>query len=47
VTFTQSADDNGARIGAEVELKYGFSFQVETQQKQEQGKFSIQWGHSY
>lgn len=47
VTFSQGAEDNGVNIGIEVDLKHGFSFVIETQQQQEQGKFSLRWSLNY
>ncbi|MEN9654509.1 MAG: hypothetical protein RL235_621, partial [Chlamydiota bacterium] len=47
VTFTQGAEESSGSIGVEVELKHGFSFQIESDQLQEQGIFSIKWNTTY
>lgn len=47
ISVSQGAEDNSTNISIEVELKYGISFLAETQQQQEQGKFTIKWNLNY
>jgi autotransporter translocation and assembly factor TamB len=44
ITLSQSA--TSSQVIVEVEFKHGFVFQAETQ-KEEEGKFSLKWTHSY
>lgn len=47
VTVTQGAGPDQREVGVEVDLSKGFSFQAETQQQLEQGKFTLKWNYSY
>jgi hypothetical protein len=47
VSFSQGAEDSSSNISIEVEIKDNFSFQAETQQQTEQGKFSLKWYVNY
>jgi hypothetical protein len=47
VTFSQSASDSGPEISVEVELKGNFVFQVQNDQRQEQGIFTLKWSRNY
>lgn len=47
VSFSQGADDSSSNISIEVDLTHGFIFQAETQQQEEQGKFSLKWHRAY
>lgn len=47
VSFSQGAEDASTNVSIEVELKGGLSFVLESQQAQEQGKFTLRWSHNY
>lgn len=47
VSFSQGADDSSTNISVEVELKGNFVFQVESDQRQEQGIFTLKWSKNY
>ena len=47
VSFSQGAEDSSSNISIEVEIQDNFSFQAETQQQTEQGKFSLKWYVNY
>ena len=47
VTLSQGMDQDTSNIIVEVDLSHGFIFQAETQQQEEQGKFTIKWNFSY
>ncbi|MFA6118756.1 MAG: translocation/assembly module TamB domain-containing protein [Parachlamydiales bacterium] len=47
VSFSQGEDQGSSNIIVEVDLKRGFIFQAETQQQEEQGKFSLKWRRNY
>lgn len=47
VSLTQGAEDSSTNISVEVEIKDNFSFQAESQQQTEQGKFSLKWYVNY
>jgi translocation and assembly module TamB len=47
VSFTQGAEDASGNIGIEVDLKHGFILELESDQRQEQGKFTLKWSKSY
>ncbi len=47
VSLSQGAEQGSSNIIVEVDLKKGFIFQVETQQQEEQGKFSLKWRRNY
>jgi len=47
VSISQGEEQGSSNIIVEVDLKKGFVFQAETQQQQEQGKFSLKWRHNY
>ncbi|MBN2479576.1 MAG: translocation/assembly module TamB domain-containing protein [Parachlamydiales bacterium] len=47
VSFSQGEEQGSSNIIIEVDLKHGFIFQAETQQQEEQGKFSLKWRHNY
>lgn len=47
VSFSQGAEDSSTNISIEIEMKNGFVFQLESDQKQNQGKFTLKWNHNY
>jgi len=47
VSFTQGPLDSAPNISVEVELKNNFVFQIESDQYQEQGKFTLKWKLNY
>jgi translocation and assembly module TamB len=47
VSFSQGEEQGSSNIIVEVDLKHGFVFQAETQQQEEQGKFTIKYRHNY
>ncbi len=47
VSFSQGADDSSSNVSIEVDLKHGFVFQAETEQQEEQGKFTLKWNTNY
>ncbi len=47
VSVSQGAEDSSTNASIEVEIKDNFVFQAETDQKQEQGKFTIKWTLNY
>ncbi len=47
VSFTQGVDESSTNISVEVELKGNFVFQIESDQHQEQGKFTLKWNLNY
>jgi autotransporter translocation and assembly factor TamB len=47
VSFTQGAEDASGNIGIEVDLKHGFVLELESDQRQQQGKFTLKWARSY
>ncbi len=47
VSFSQGAEDSSTNASIEVELKNNFVFQAESEQQQEQGKFTLKWTLNY
>lgn len=47
VSFSQGEEQGSSNIIVEVDLKKGFIFQAESQQEQEQGKFSLKYQYNY
>jgi len=47
VSVTQGSDFSNPNIRIEFEVREGFSFVLESQQPQEQGKFSLKWSKIY
>lgn len=47
VSFSQGAEEDSSNISIEVEAQGGLSFLLESDQSQEQGKFTIRWSHTY
>jgi hypothetical protein len=47
VSFSQGTEDSSTNASIEVEIKDNLIFQAETQQQQEQGKFTIKWSLNY
>ena len=47
VSLSQGAEESSTNIRIEVEIKDNFSFQAESQQQTEQGKFSLKWYVNY
>jgi hypothetical protein len=47
VSLSQGMEQGSSNIIVEIDLKHGFIFQVETQQEQEQGKFTLKWNLNY
>lgn len=47
VTFSQGMEQGTTNVIVNVDLKYGFMFQAETIQQQEQGRFSLLWNRNF
>jgi len=47
VSLTQGAEESSTNINIEIELKNGWVIQLESDQRQEQGKFTVKWNHNY
>jgi translocation and assembly module TamB len=47
VSFSQGAEESSTNISIEIEMKNGFVFQLESDQQQNQGKFTLKWNHNY
>ncbi|MBU6445966.1 MAG: hypothetical protein KGQ49_01035 [Verrucomicrobia bacterium] len=47
VSFSQGADESSTNISVEIELKNNFVFQIESDQRQEQGRFTLKWNLNY
>ena len=47
VSFTQGTEESSTNISVEIELKDNFVFQIESDQRQEQGKFTLKWNLNY
>ncbi len=47
VTFTQGTDESSTNISVEIDLKRNFIFQIESDQRQEQGRFTLKWSLNY
>lgn len=47
VTYTQGPDESSTNISVEIELKRNLLFQIESDQRQEQGKFTLKWNLNY
>lgn len=47
VSFTQGAEESSTDISVEIELKGNFVFQIQSDQRQEQGKFTLKWNLNY
>lgn len=47
VSFTQGAEQSNTNISVEVEIKGNFILQIESDQSQEQGKFTLKWNLNY
>ena len=47
VSIKQGAEDSSPNIAIEVDLTQGFTFEAESQQQPEQGKFSLKWNLNY
>lgn len=47
VSFSQGAEDSSTNISVEVELSGNFVFQVQSDQRQEQGIFTLKWSKNY
>lgn len=47
VSLTQGAEESSTNISIEVELNGGWIVQLESDQRQEQGKFTIKWSHNF
>jgi autotransporter translocation and assembly factor TamB len=47
VSVSQGFEGGSANLSVEVDLTNGFVFQAESQQEQEQGKFTIKWNLNY
>ncbi len=47
ISVSQGPEGGSTNLGVEVDLPHGFIFQAESQQQQEQGKFSIKWNFNY
>ncbi|PIS02776.1 MAG: hypothetical protein COT85_01725 [Chlamydiae bacterium CG10_big_fil_rev_8_21_14_0_10_42_34] len=47
VTFTQGTEESSTNISVEIDLKSNIVFQIESDQHQEQGKFTLKWRLNY
>jgi len=47
VSVSQGEEQGSTNLIVEVDLLHGWVFQAETQQQQEQGKFSLKWRTNY
>ena len=47
VSVSQGFDAGSTNLSVEVDLTNGFVFQAESQQEQEQGKFTLKWNLNY
>lgn len=47
VSYSQGPDENSSNVSVEIELKNNFVFQIENDQRQEQGKFTLKWNLNY
>jgi hypothetical protein len=47
VSFTQGTDDSSTNISVEIELRGNLVFQIQSDQHQEQGKFTLKWNVNY
>ncbi|MBI5272761.1 MAG: translocation/assembly module TamB [Chlamydiia bacterium] len=47
VSYTQGAEDASGNLSIEIELQNGLVIQLESDQRQEQGKFTFKWNHNY
>ena len=47
VSVSQGASQGSSNVIVEVDLTHGFIFQAETQQEEEQGKFTIKWNVNF
>jgi autotransporter translocation and assembly factor TamB len=47
VSFSQGADESSTNVSVEIDLKRGFVLQIETEQQEEQGKFTLKWNVNY
>ncbi|MBN1914897.1 MAG: translocation/assembly module TamB [Parachlamydiales bacterium] len=47
ISFSQGTQQGSSNIILEIDLKEGFSFQIETQQQEEQAKFTLKWGRNF
>jgi autotransporter translocation and assembly factor TamB len=47
VSFSQGLEQGSSNVIVEVDLKKGFTFQAETIQEQQQGKFTLKWNFNY
>lgn len=47
VSLSQGAEEDSTNISVEVDIHDNFVFQIESDQKQEQGKFTIKWNLNY
>lgn len=47
VSFSQGTDESSTNVSVEIELKDNFVFQIESDQHQEQGKFTLKWNLNY
>ena len=47
VSFSQGTENSSANLSVEVEIGSGFVFVAESDQRQEQGKFSVRWNRNY
>jgi len=47
ISFSQGEEQGSSNVIVEVDLKHGFIFQAETQQQEEQGKFSLKYRYNY
>lgn len=47
VTLRQGTEESSTNISVEIELKHNFVFEIESDQRQEQGKFTLKWNLNY
>lgn len=47
VTFSQGTEQGSSNVIVDIDLSHGFIFELETQQEEEQGKFTLKWNYNY
>lgn len=47
VSLTQGTEESSTNISVEIELKNNFIFEIQSDQRQEQGKFTLKWNLNY
>lgn len=47
VSFSQGTEEASTNVSVEIELKNNFVFEIQSDQRQEQGKFTLKWNLNY